>query len=163
MEGTSPHPTTLRNTLLRGSVSTSQKVRLPSLCFQLLAFSFSSHHFCSSITVSRPLSLLQPLPDSASTYSSMTSTQQSHPGSASSTTSRSATGPLVSRLSSVATVGRKAPSTSVPVGGTCTSSLWLTVNWRPSVSLPGTTSRKVSDHEAIRMRRVTFSEHGLVC
>lgn len=60
-------------------------------------------------------------------------------------------GPLASRPSLVATVGRRARHTSAPVGGTCTSSLWRMVNWRPLASLPGTTSHKVSDYKVIWM------------
>lgn len=104
---------------------------------------------CSCLSCSLPPFLLQPLPGSASTYSLMTSIPQSRPGSASSTTSRSAMGPLASRPSLVATVGRRARHTSAPVGGTCTSSLWRMVNWRPLASLPGTTSHKVSDYKVI--------------
>lgn len=58
-------------------------------------------------------------------------------------------GPLVSRPSLVASVGRKAQHMSAPVGGTCTSSLLLMVNWRPLVSLPGITSHKIQSSKGL--------------
>lgn len=95
-------------------------------------------------TCFQPVFLLQPLPDSALTCSLMRSTPSSRPGSVSSTTSRSVMGPSVSRPSLAAIVDRKALHMFAPVEGTFTSSLWPMVNSRPSVSLHGITSHKVS-------------------
>lgn len=102
------------------------------------------------LSFSTPLSIfsftclcLQPLLGSASTCSLMTSIPSSLPGNASLITSRSETGPSASPHSSAATAARKAQRTCAPAAATSTSSLWRTVNWRPSDFLRGTTSRRV--------------------